>query len=153
MKYFTRKLYQAMQDPLNEEFDRKWEETCAEYRKHKDSVIESLPVQAKILAGTTFHDGVVRDVSQSTGRTLELIVDASHNPWGPRGVFKTRFDGIRSVSDLAGLIGNVWLYEEIDVASEGAFEYRVLFDKSELLVVATSVTIEAITSAAKPSIP
>ena len=98
----------------------------------------------RAFAELTLHDGIVRGVDRPAASELILEVDARRNPWGPVGVFRVRFTGVREVFGLDTLLGDVWLYEEVHLALHGCFDYRVLFWRSDFRVIAQEVVFEEI---------
>ena len=141
MVFFTRALYEAMQGD-DAGFAGRWQGTCDAYREHRDRIRPSLPPRMREFAKTSFHDGVVRAVSQPAPSTLVLDIDATHNSWGPRGVFRLTFTGVRAVEGIEQLVGQYWVYEEVHLHPEGGFDYRVLFYESDFRVVATEVEVQ-----------
>jgi hypothetical protein len=145
MLFFTRAMYQAMQEDDADIADR-WRRTCDAYREHHDRVRPSLPPRMRAFAETTLHDGVVRGVTRPESSVLVLDVDATHNPWGPRGIFRLTFTGVRAVEGIEQLVGDNWVYEEVHLDPEGGFDFRVLFDATDFRVVATEVEVQDVSS-------
>ncbi len=85
----------------------------------------------------TLHDGVVKGAELSNGHLL-LSIDATNNPWGPRGLYEVRFTGVHAVEGLDAIVGDDWLYEEVHAHPVG-FDYQVLLWRSELRVIAATV--------------
>lgn len=144
MRFFTRELYRAQQPDSGvpeDEARRAWMERCEELRLHMEAIRPRLSEAARSLSETTFHDGVIQSASQPSPDEVVLSIDASDNPWGPRGRFELIFRGVRRVSDLTALVGDYWLYEEIDLHPQAAFVFSVLLGSSELEVVADDVEI------------
>lgn len=139
MKYITRELYQAIQVP-GPEVDQEWKKQCEARQRHIDSIFPSLPVGARYLAENTLHDGVIRAATRSATEVI-LVVDAASNPWGPRGCYQITFRDVLSVSGLDSIVGDEWLYEEIDLHADAAFQFNVLLVFSELEVVADAVDV------------
>jgi len=96
------------------------------------------------LADDTLHDGYVVSVATPRPGSVELRVDASNHPWGPRGWYRVEFVGVREVEGLDAIVGDDWLYEEVHLHPSAGFEYCVLFSRSEFRVVADDVIFEAI---------
>lgn len=149
MKFITRELYQGMQgvpDLEHEEFDARWDRACDAYWEALDRIRPSLPPGMRAFAGNTLHDGVVLAVTRLTPSELLLEVDATRNPWGPVGVFRLLFVGVREVEGIEDLVGDDWLYEEVHLHPGAGFDYRVLFWKSDFRVVADEVEVEQLPS-------
>lgn len=122
------------------EIEQEWTKQCEALRRHIDTILPSLPVGARFLAENTLHDGVVRSATRS-GTDVVLIIDATENPWGPRGRFQLTFRGVLSVSGLNSIVGDEWLHEEIDLHADAAFQFNVLLVFSEFEIVADSVDV------------
>jgi hypothetical protein len=150
-KYFTRELYREMQaDPDASDagnFAAQWKRVCDGYRDHLASIRPELPPRMQAFAGTTLHDGVVRAVDRPSPSELVLDVDATGNPWGPVGVFRVRFTGVRLAEGTDNLVGDDWLYEEVHLHPQGGFDYHVLFWRSDFRVVANDVEVQQLAAA------
>jgi len=145
MRYITRQLYQSMQGGSGsspEEVNRRWHEACECYQAELNSIKACLPPGMRSFAAVTLHDGVVNSADQSRPGCVELRIDATNNPWGPRGWYRVEFRGVREVEGLADIMGDDWLYEEVHLHSLGGFEYCVLLWRSEFRVVADEVIFE-----------
>jgi hypothetical protein len=141
LKYITRQLYQAMQTlDQSGDLDRRWKFACESYRKELERDRNLLPPSMQKFSDMTFHDGVIKSAELATNGDLQLQIDASRNPWGPRGIFELRFAGVVTIEGLDAIIGDEWLYEEV-YAHPAGFDYRVLLFRSELRVVAASVDL------------
>ena len=144
MKFITRELYDAMQagpdTPESDAADARWELQTEAYQRHLTSIRDELSDSMREFCDISFHDGIIRAVRRPSDKRLVLEIDATHNPWGPRGVFLVQFDGVMEVEGGEDIIDEWWLYEEIDLHHEAGFEYCVLLDKSQLRVVANEVT-------------
>ncbi|MEO7716522.1 MAG: DUF4085 family protein [Capsulimonas sp.] len=169
MKFFTRDLYQWLQDSQPEfeasenltarEAEAAWEEACVASGQmaareawddaciascaHFDSIKSLLNEDAKVLAHTTFHDGRVKQVDYD-GQTLQIAIDTRHAVSELIGDVTLTFHEVVSISGLSELQNADWYYEEIDTHAKAAFEYRVLFHKGEFSVAASRVEIRHI---------
>jgi hypothetical protein len=147
MKYITRELYQGMQgapEPA-EDFDARWRRACDAYAAHLDGISGALPPRMAALARATLHDGRVLAVRRPAPAELILDVDATTNPWGPAGVFRLRFTGVRRAAGAGDdLVGDDWLYEEAHLHPEARFDFRVLFWRHDFRVVADDVEVTAL---------
>jgi len=85
----------------------------------------------------TLHDGIVKSADLVNDELL-LRIDASNNPWGPRGLYQLRFAGVDTAEGLDAIVGDDWLYEEVYAHPIG-FDYQVLLSRSEFRVVAATV--------------
>jgi hypothetical protein len=143
MKFITRELYQGMQVfPRQGDFEAEWSRRCSAYQAHLEAISDQLPTGMRDFSKVTLHDGVIKSSERPDASVLELVVDASRNPWGPRGVFRVRFTGVRMVEGTQTLVGDDWLYEEVHLHPQGRFDYRVLFWKSDFRVVADEVEVK-----------
>ncbi len=75
-----------------------------------------------------------------------MEIDSSGNPWGPRGQCTLSFHGVRLAEGLGKCVGTWWLYEEVHLHPEAAFDYRVLLgigaEPEELRIVANEVDFQ-----------
>jgi hypothetical protein len=147
MKFFTRELYSAMQcvpdTPESDAADARWESQCAAYRAQLESIRPQLTASMQSFCGTSLHDGVFKAALQVPPGTVQLDIDASNSPWGPRGHFQLVFTGVKEVSPLDDIVGQWWLYEEVHLHPDAAFDYRVLLTDGEFRVVADEVQLIA----------
>lgn len=146
MKFITRDLYQGMQGEPDasdaDDFEARWKRACDGYREQLANIRPQLPPRMQAFADATLHDGVVRAVDRPSPSEVVLDVDATRNPWGPVGVFRIRFMGVRLVEGIDDLVGDDWLYEEVHLHPDGGFDYRVLFWRSDFRVVADDVEVQ-----------
>src|SRR5687768_12637210 len=107
MRFFTRELYDGMQgeSPHDAECFRRWELASEEYRVHLDRIRPKLPPRMQEFAGITLHDGIVRAADRPEPSQLVIAVDAASNPWGPRGVIRVHFTGVRHAEGIEHLVG------------------------------------------------
>jgi hypothetical protein len=149
MRFFTRQLYESLQQPPYppDDAERGWCETVEAYQAELRVIKPRLPPAVQAFADVTLHDGVVKSAERPTPDCVQLRVDASNNPWGPRGLFCVTFGGIREVEGLPAVVGDDWLYEEVHLHPGGRFEYCVLLWRSEFRVVADEVTFEPLVAA------
>jgi hypothetical protein len=145
MRYITRQLYQSIQDGSGlprDEVNRRWNQACEAQRTELSTIKPRLPPAMRSFSEVTLHDGVMKSARQPRANCVELRVDATNNPWGPRGWVRVKFKGVREVEGLADMIGDVWLYEEVHLHPLAGFEYCVLLWRSEFRVVADDVVFE-----------
>jgi hypothetical protein len=146
MKYITRDLYLSTQSATAESH-RRWNEACAAYRAELAAIKSRLPPAMRSFSDITLHDGIVKSAVRPRPDCVELQVDASNNPWGPRGQFRVVFSGVPQVEGLSEIVGDEWLYEEVHLDPDGGFEYCILLLRSEFRVVADDVTFETVSRA------
>jgi hypothetical protein len=84
---------------------------------------------------------------------VELRVDATNNPWGPKGWYRIEFKGVREVEGLTEMLGDEWLYEEVHRHPLAGFEYCVLLRRSEFRVVADDVVFEPLSESEEQANP
>src|SRR5262245_62025966 len=126
MRHITRQLYQSMQGGSGlsaEEMNRRWNEACESYRAEISDIKARLPPGMRSFADVTLHDGVVQSAERPHPSRVELRVDASNCPWGPKGWYRVEFRGVREVEGLTEMIGDDWLYEEVHLHPLAGFEY------------------------------
>jgi hypothetical protein len=149
MKFFTRQRYRAIQGD-SRAAERDWKRASTSYAKHIREVRPRLSPSARAVSTLTFHDGVVRTLERSRGR-IRLTVDATDNPWGPRGMFDLDFVGEGSCVARGRVVGDCWLYEEWHFSHAG-FALHVLLQRSSLIIRASDVTLtELRTTRRKPA--
>jgi len=145
MKFITRELYNAMQcppdTPESDAADARWESQFSAYRAHLESIRARLPPSMQAFCDTSLHDGVIKAATQPTPDSVQLEIDASHNPWGPIGYFHLKFTGAKDVSPLDDTVGEWWLYQEVHLHANAGFDYRVLLTEGEFCVVADNVEL------------
>ncbi|MBN1429459.1 MAG: DUF4085 family protein [Anaerolineae bacterium] len=139
MNYFTRQRYQAIQGD-SRKAEREWDKACDAYRDYLASILSQLPPGSRDLAENTFHDGIIKELNELEPGSLQITIDASHNPWGPRGNFQLQFIGVSSLIVDGTVVGDWWLYEELHLLEHG-FALHVLLETSEIIVEAADVTI------------
>src|ERR1700693_4386286 len=97
MKFFTRELYQAVQDGSGvprDVADARWKQACAEYNERFASIRDSLPTSVREFAsGTSLHDGIIKAISCPLVDTIVLHIDGQHCCL-ERGEFELQFDGV-----------------------------------------------------------
>ena len=145
MRFITRELYLSQQpdsDIPEEESEQDWDDQWKALRQHFEEIKSKLPEGAQALGETTFHDSLVENISQPISSEVVVSLDASRNPWGPQGKIELVFHGVVRVSGLNDIVGDYWLYEEVDLDQEGSFRFNVLFEKSELEICANDVEIK-----------
>src|SRR5262245_30674976 len=140
MKFFTRKRYDAIQDE-SATADREWKLAVADYARHLARIRERLPESVQKCCNLSLHDGVVSSVAHPSTDAFEIVVDATNNPWGPRGKFKLTFQGVNSETLQQPSVRDWWLYEEWHLADTG-FALHVLLQRTELLVEASTLIFE-----------
>ena len=141
MKYFTRQLFDAMQTRDEAAFNEaksKWDANSVSYREQLQQIRSTLPRSMQEFCGTSLHDGVVTTASIKPDSTVSLEIDASNNPWGPTGKFRLVFDGVHSLSVADDIVDDCWLYEEVHLHSNAAFEYCIMFEGTDFRVAADS---------------
>jgi hypothetical protein len=145
MKFFTRERYDAVQRD-SRRAEREWDQASHDYSKHVEQIRAQLPTSAHGLLELTLHDGTVGSVEHPAPGILRIVVDASGNPWGPRGIFALTFAGLNEATFREPAIGDWWLYEEIHLSDAG-LGLHVLLRRSEMIVDAAAVTIDVLTGA------
>ncbi len=139
MKYFTRKRHQAIQKD-SRTAERDWKKAGGDYHQHLRTIRTELPDSARQLCELTLHDGVVRSVRRAGTSKVLVVVDATNNPWGPRGRFELVFTGVKTFTMRGSVVGDWWLYEEVYLSRAG-FALHVLLQRSSLVVAASGFSI------------
>jgi len=143
MKFFTRQLYDAQQgDPDLPEViqaDEQWHIASDEYQKHLYLVRPQLPKGMQKFCEKSLHDGVIRSVELESDE-IRLHIDGC-GCWGPGGPLELIFRGVKSAQDIGDLIDDWWLYEEVHLSKDAGFEYHVLLQNTEFVVIADDVEL------------
>lgn len=181
MRFFTREVYQAMQDSVNDcsaeeestpdatQRERLCNALTDQYAEHLATIRPTLPISMQEFASVSLHDGNVTSAKLRPDKVVTLEIEGS-GYWGPRvaqyaDVFEAArarlkssdaccialprvgpssvtliFAGVEVVEGLEDIVGDWWLYSEVDVRDGGGFDYRVLLQDSEFRVIAKEVT-------------
>lgn len=144
MKYMTRDRLDAFrnQDEKIAKASRdEWRIAMDRYRKYVHDVFESLPPAVreylKEKARCTFHDEEITSLSYDKAQRCLLIT--AHE----RCILQYEEVNNVRVSDLNPSNENptAWLYDEIELLSDGSVEFRILFEEGELSFLARSVAV------------
>jgi hypothetical protein len=100
------------------------------------------------LSKLSFHDSIVRAVTRVSHDEVRVRLDATNNPWGPRGMFDLDFKGVVRCTARGSVVGDWWLYEEMHLAEAG-FALHVLLHRSSLVIVASNVVLTERTKSRK----
>jgi len=142
MKFMTRELYVSAFDRRDEGADAQWQQAWDAYAEELRRIQPELPPGMRAFSGETLGGGIVRSVARPSPSELVLEVDATELPRGLNGLFRITFTGVRDVQGADSLLKDEWLYEEVHLHPDAAFDYRVLFWHSDFRVVADEVAVE-----------
>jgi hypothetical protein len=167
MKFFTRELYDEMQES---EDDLLWDEMLSKYGKHLDSIKPTLPKSMREFLKYSMHDGKVTSAKCESGDVVVLEMEGI-GFWGPRlrehgdliessmdafrnsGAFavalpqigKSRvtliFRGVFLVEGIMEIVGDDWVDEEVHLSSSAGFDLQVLLEQTELRIVANDIEL------------
>ena len=151
MRFFTRKLYDGLQEHLkltdHEESERSFKTAGAAWdlarRQCEDYLLDvraTLPSDILALVESEFHDAVVVSAT-FVGQILEIVLDTTSAPWShikPR--VRLRFAGVTGVTGMDGIAGEWLLYDELFVG-DAYYEYSVLLSRVEMSVRFRNVAI------------
>jgi len=140
MRFITRQIYEVMQlsGIAPAEFVRRSLDTAFDARRqHHRAIRDRLPASMREFSKLTLHDGVIRSADTSIPGEIALDIDGE-GCWGPDIQMRLVFRGVRKAIGLKSLPA-IWLYEEVDLHPEAAFEYRVLMHKSSMTIAADTV--------------
>src|SRR5207248_1649534 len=127
-----------------------WKLNCDAYQAHREMIRTNLPKSMRDFCDTTLHDGLIKTAKRATNDSIIFEIDGNGCCWGPVGQFELRFDGVQEVEGLEDCVAGWWLYEEVYLHPPAGFDYCVLFDKSELRIVAKSVHFTVVTKGKRP---
>jgi hypothetical protein len=144
MLFFTRKLYDGMQDfsRAGLRAERGWTKLAEVYHQYLQLIAPLLPKSVARLGKAGLHDATVVSATQK-GRTLNLVVDTTHalTRLG-RGQLRLTFKGVRGRVRTKRLVNAWWCYEEAHLCSRARFALHVLFHQGELEIEADELVIE-----------
>lgn len=149
MKYFTRQRFRATQTD-SRAADRDWKKAGQAYAKHVRDLRPELPRAARELSRHTFHDSVVRSLERRGNDRIILTLDATNNPWGPRGTFRLELVKPHTFLMRGPIVGDWWLYEEFHRARAG-FALHVLLHRSSMIVSASDVVLTKLKTVRRPT--
>jgi hypothetical protein len=142
VKYFTRERFDANQDDTPEaELD--WNKAVDDYASHLERIRGQLPEGSRDLWELTLHDGSVERVERPSAESVRIVIDATRNPWGPRGKFELVFEGVNPATLVEPVLKDGWLYEELHISDRG-FAFHVLFDRSEMIIEAQRAKVRSL---------
>ena len=120
------------------------------YVQHLQSIKSKLPESAWKLAALKFHDAHVVSVSQPKKRELTIILDGGYagTPWDfmndrlLSGRYTTlSFFGVKKAWVPATIVGDAWLYEEVNLSDIAGFDYQAVLASDEIRIQADDVEI------------
>ena len=125
------------------------------YIEHLKTIKKSLPENAWKLAGLMFHDAKVLKVNQPNKRELTIALDGGY--WGSGyDFFNDRqlngrytdlsFFGVKKAWVPATIVGDWWLYEELNLSDIANFDYQAMLANDEIRIQADDVEIRSYNS-------
>ena len=147
MKYLTRQRYQAIQRD-SRKAERDWQEAGNSYEQEVRLARRHLPASARALSRLTFHDSIVRALDPAPRDRIRLVLDSTHNPWGPR-VFRLDFLDVVGCSARGPVVGDWWLYEEFHLHGRG-LALHVLLARSSLVITASDIILTELPKTPRP---
>lgn len=146
MKFFTRDLHdrsQTQDESLWAGIEAEWAAANTQRNSLFDSLRESLPDAVReFFANQSLHDSVIQSLDGRRPQGTAMSLNTKGAPWATGTVCDLEFSSVRLAEGLDDLIGQWWLYHEFHPAEPGAFDLRVLCDKSEFRIIAGDLTIE-----------
>jgi hypothetical protein len=139
MIFFTRKLHDGIQArfPKDRDSMREWERRAPIYRDYLKAITPMLDEGVVRLAHSGLHDAVVTEVKRRRDR-LEFTLDPLNKR---KRAVKLVFHHVKVTGALRGLKGQWWLYEEAHLAPADRFAVHVMFDRSELVIEASCLSL------------
>ena len=122
------------------------------YVQHLKSIKSKLPESAWRLAALKFHDARVVSVSQPTKRELTITLDGGYcgRPWDfindrlLSGRCTTlSFLGVKKAWVPTTIVGDAWLYEEVNLSDVARFDYQAMLANDEIRIQADDVEIQS----------
>lgn len=146
MQFFTRELYdrsQTSDESLWADNEAEWDAANTRRNELFNSLRDSLPhAVQEFFADMSLHDSVMQSVSRGGPHQIAMLLDTRGAPWITGTRCTLEFSSVRLGEGIDDLSGHWWLYDEIHSAEPGAFDLRVLCDKSEFRIVAGDLRIE-----------
>ena len=122
------------------------------YLEHLKSIKGDLPENAWKLGTLTFHDAFVLSLSQPSKRELTITLEGGYlgcgydvvNDQPLNGRYtELSFDGVKKRWVPETIIGDAWLYEEVNLSDIAAFDYQALLANDEIRIQADNVHIQS----------
>jgi len=150
MLFFKRKLlYPAKRLPgVAHPFD----ELHKAYLRHLRAIKRKLPDAAWDLACLTFHDARVLSVNKPSRRELNITLEGGYGGSGYDFVHERLLGGRFTTLSFYGakqswvpetIVGDVWLYEEVNLSDRAQFDYQALLGNDEIRIQAHDVEIRS----------
>lgn len=119
-----------------------------EYASHINAIQKSLPEGARVLAEVSFHDATIKEVRHLSKREVQIVIEGGYDKI-EYGEYTLSFSGVRKAWVPYSIVGDTWLYAEMDLADDNGIDYQVLLVKDEIRIQASDVQlIPTVTSSA-----
>jgi Protein of unknown function (DUF4085) len=130
MKYLKRKYTE------HQRYHQEWIDAIEAYRARYQSIANQLPETARLFEDhtkrQTLHDAAVGSISRLDRGIIHVELDDR----------RLEFYGVKECQYPEPLAsGVVWMYDEMDLADTGHFEFRALFSEGDFRVIARGVRI------------
>lgn len=144
MQFFKRKLLYPPKSKKGE--SHPFDSIYKSYRRHLESLQPKLSERAWKLACLSFHDARVSSVVRPNKQTLTITLDQPgydvvRGGWLAARSTTLEFSGVKKEWVPQTIVGDVWLYEEINLSDLAAFDYQVLLWKDEIRIQADDIHI------------
>lgn len=135
LNLLSRDLYQKLLK-WKVEIEYNWKNACNQYNRQYKEIKQYLPGSMKRFPYYKMHEEKIISLSQPSED--KLCIEYRNGEWGKAYL---NFGGVKSVEVEGNIEGSSWLHSEVYLSDEGEFEYQILFDNSELKVVAKDIYI------------
>ena len=118
-----------------------WSHAAEQNRLAFEAIHESLPPGARVhFAENLLHDARIESVEQGTSELTFTLRHVATRLW-PSIVYRLVIYTVQLAEGIDVLEGQHWLYHEVHLTNDAAFELRVLCDKTSFRVMGEEVTL------------
>ena len=139
MHFFKRKVMYPQR--YTTETSRAIDKLFKEYASHIKTIRDSLPEGARVLSNQSFHDATVKEVKHLSKREVQIVIEGGGYGTLEYGEYTLSFSGVRKAWVPYSIVGDTWLYDEMHLSDDSAFDYQVLLDKDEIRIQASDVRV------------
>lgn len=122
----------------------KWK--LEKYEVYLRSILDSLPENARELAGTSFHNARIKSVNHLSKKAVEIVLDAEgfnflEKRYLKRGTYTLSFSGVKKAWVPYSIVGDYWSYAEMRLSDIATFDYEVILSNDEIRIQADDVLL------------
>ena len=141
MIFFTRELCNAYQpgSPRERQASNEWNRRLKVYRQYFNIIFKFLPKNLRKLERYSFHDCEIKSVKESKSNIVFILDTSNSVGFSPNYKIILKFKGIKNNPQVKKIIGQYWLYDEVHLSAEAAFDYHIFLDKEDIVISANDV--------------